>query len=62
MLRSYGMMRHGSVFHSKLKLLPQMVQPIANPINLCPHVQCVPILSKMRSLFNMTIFSNHRKP
>ena len=55
MLRSYDMMRHGYVCHSNLQLLPQKVQPIANPINLCPGVWCVPILIYVCSLFNMPI-------
>ena len=32
-----------------LKLLPQMVQPIASPVRLCPDVTR---LSNVRSLFN----------
>ena len=29
-----------------------MVQPIANPVHLCPDVKCVTSLSNVRSLFN----------
>ena len=35
-----------------LKLLPQMVQPIANLVHLCPDVSCVTSLSNVRTIFN----------
>ena len=35
---------------SHLKLLPQMVQPIANPVHLSPDVGCVTSLSNVHSL------------
>ena len=36
----------------QLKLRPQIVQPIVNPVHLCPDLQCVTSLSNVRSRFN----------
>ena len=45
-------------FEGILKLTPQMVQPIANPVHLCLDALCMTSLINVRSLFNkkMPIF------
>ena len=37
---------------TSLKLLPQMVKPIANPVHLCPDVHGLTSLNNVRSPFN----------